>query len=318
MQPLVSVIIPLFNASHYIKRCVNSVLAQDYKNIEIIIVDDGSNDDSLSIASSLESDSITVVSQINQGACVARNHGVKKSAGKYVKLLDADDELLPGIISKQVILSESLPENTIVYGDYYLCDEINNRLHYVNTFVSKSEQTAKLIFKDILTSTPLHRRWMLDKIGGFDERFKNGQEWNLHIRLSSEGYFFHHIKEPIYKYYVFESENRISSKSKLDSKKNNYLIKKISMTEERLGSAASGDIDAAFSFLYWRAGRFLYKEGLSVESSLFIEMAKSKSKNYKRYWPSIYSVFFTTFGFNFTERLIDISTKGNKMKKIFS
>lgn len=204
--PLVSIIIPCFNSEEYISECVESALLQDYSNIEIIVVNDGSTDNSVNILKKLKG--INLYTQKNSGACVARNFGLYKSKGKYIKFLDSDDFLEPGIVKKQVDLAEQLDDNNIIYGDYYLYR--NCKKSYEDVYLEKSEQTAALVLGDILTSTPLHRRWMLEKIEGFDERFTNGQEWNLHVRLSSEGFVFHHQKLAIYNYRIHESPNRIS------------------------------------------------------------------------------------------------------------
>ena len=93
MNPLVSVIIPVYNVEKYLRRCLNSVIDQEYKNIEIILVNDGSTDNSLEIAISYkEKDKrIKVFSQENQGLSAARNMGLDKSHGEYITFIDSDD-----------------------------------------------------------------------------------------------------------------------------------------------------------------------------------------------------------------------------------
>ena len=101
MKPLVSAIIPNYNYSRYIGEAVESALNQTYKNIEVIVVDDGSCDDSLKVLSAYV-DRIKVVSQKNAGVAMARNNGVEVSTGEYVAFLDADDVWLPDKVEKQV------------------------------------------------------------------------------------------------------------------------------------------------------------------------------------------------------------------------
>lgn len=101
-QPLVSVIIPLYNSENYISETIESVLNQTYKNIEVVVVDDGSTDDSLSIAKRYESNNLHVYHQENSGAPVARNFGFRMSKGSFIQYLDADDKLTPNKIEKQV------------------------------------------------------------------------------------------------------------------------------------------------------------------------------------------------------------------------
>jgi glycosyltransferase involved in cell wall biosynthesis len=91
--PLISVIIPLYNAEKYISECITSVLNQSWPNIEVIVVDDGSKDNSLAVAKSFECDNVKVFSQENKGASAARNKGLAVAKGDYIQFLDADDLL---------------------------------------------------------------------------------------------------------------------------------------------------------------------------------------------------------------------------------
>lgn len=307
---MVSVIIPVYNAESTLKRCIDSVLMQCYENVEVIAVDDGSTDKSLLILEEIiaNNKNVRVYKQINSGACVARNKGLELSSGEYIKFLDSDDELLHGVIKKQVESAE-LKENQekIIYGDFYTVKGSNKK--YKNTKLDVTQQTANLFFKDILTSTPLHRRWMLEKVKGFDERFKNGQEWNLHIRLSSEGFFFQHMNLPIFNYYIHDSEHRISIQSFGNKSKLEYALIKLDMTKERLGTIYTGNVDSAFARCYWNVGRAFYRSGNKLESMKCISKAKGITNNYTLFLPSYYKVLYCVFGFRFTEELLKIAYK---------
>ncbi|MUG31813.1 glycosyltransferase family 2 protein [Psychrobacter sanguinis] len=298
-SPLISIIIPCFNSEHFILQCIDSVLHQDYQNIEIIVVDDGSTDRSIDKLKAYSSkEQVHVLQQQNKGACTARNRGLSVSRGKYVKFLDSDDFLEPSVITKQVELAESLGDNTIVYGDYYLLKD--DKRIYIDTSLKTNNQTELLILQDILTTTPLHRKWMLDKIEGFDSRFKNGQEWNLHIRLSSEGFLFHHHSLPIYNYRMHQSPSRITNIKK--SKKDSLLYegKKVDMTIERLSGSCSGDPNAAFAYKYWIIARNLYRDGDSRYKN-FISKAQNISTDYQKHWKTKHKILFKFFGFESVE-----------------
>lgn len=299
-SPIVSIIIPCYNSEYYIAECIDSVLAQNYKNIEIIVIDDGSTDNSLDILNNYKG--ITIYTQKNSGACVARNRGIKNSRGKYIKFLDSDDFLEPGVIAKQVKLAETLADNTIVYGDYY--ELRDDRKVYRNLFKPFSDQTSRLIIGYILTATPLHRKWMLEQVDGFDERFKNSQEWNLHIRLSSEGFIFYHHKLPILTYRIHDSADRISILKNKDENHILYEIQKTEMTKERISGNATGDIDAALAMKYWTIARKLYRSGDLDKAKLYVEKSKSISKNYKKYWTIKRRIFYKLFGFTATEKMV--------------
>ena len=112
-EPLVSIIIPVYNAELFLAATIESTLQQSYKNIEIILIDDGSGDNSYQIAKQYESEQVTVVKQANKGASAARNHGIVLAKGDYIQFLDADDFLHPQKIEHQLNTLKS-------YSDLYL------------------------------------------------------------------------------------------------------------------------------------------------------------------------------------------------------
>jgi len=117
-KALVSIIIPLYNAEAYIAECIKSVLAQTWPNIEVIIIDDGSTDNSAALAETFASDTVRLYRQANKGASAARNYGLKQAKGKYIQFLDADDLLSADKIEAQVGLLEQNP------GCIALCDTV--------------------------------------------------------------------------------------------------------------------------------------------------------------------------------------------------
>lgn len=101
MNPLISIIVPTYNVEKYIRTCIESILAQTYRNIEVIIVNDGSTDQSLAVISDLicSHHNIKVINQKNQGLSVARNTGIDAATGKYIAFVDADDKIKPDFVS---------------------------------------------------------------------------------------------------------------------------------------------------------------------------------------------------------------------------
>lgn len=112
-RPLVSILIPMYNAEEWIAATIESALAQTWSHTEVIVVDDGSTDESLSIARSIDAPELTVVSQENQGACTARNQAFELSKGEYIQYLDADDLLPPNKIEAQIQRLEREPPRTV-------------------------------------------------------------------------------------------------------------------------------------------------------------------------------------------------------------
>jgi len=106
MQPLVSILIPAYNAEPWMADTIQSALGQTWSNKEIIVVDDGSTDQTLSVARHFASKTVSVVTQENLGASAARNRAIELSQGDYIQWLDADDLLSPDKIAKQMTEAE--------------------------------------------------------------------------------------------------------------------------------------------------------------------------------------------------------------------
>jgi len=124
---LVSVVIPIYNSEKFLAESIESVLNQSYENIEIIAIDDGSTDSSSEILQRY-SDKIIILSQKNQGLASALIAGISKMNGKWFKLLSPDDVLYPNAIKILVNEAKKLPENTLVYSNWEIIDENNEKL----------------------------------------------------------------------------------------------------------------------------------------------------------------------------------------------
>lgn len=122
-MPIVSVIVPSYNAEPYITECITSVLRQSLADIEVIAVDDGSTDDTLSLLKSFDDPRITVLASEHLNAGAARNLGMSKASGKYLYFLDADDYIAPECLETVVSAAESSDAELVVFGSHYLDDK---------------------------------------------------------------------------------------------------------------------------------------------------------------------------------------------------
>lgn len=118
MRPLVSILIPCYNAEKWLAETLESALAQTWDNIEIIVVDDGSTDNSLAVAKQFEPDGVKVISQTNKGASAARNRAFQESQGDFIQYLDADDLLAQDKIELQVKLFLDGKSEFVVSGEW--------------------------------------------------------------------------------------------------------------------------------------------------------------------------------------------------------
>lgn len=187
-SPLVSVIIPAYNAARTLEMTVQSVYGQSLQDFEIIIVDDGSKDNTLEVAQRIAaSDSrIKVIAQPNSGAAAARNAGIKAAAGEYVAFLDADDLWLPQKLERQIALLNSEKDAAAVQtGAYYVNDDLEV-LSVRPCVIPKDVVLETLLFRSFpaLMSTLLVKRSAFDKIGLLDTKLVILEDWELAIRLS--------------------------------------------------------------------------------------------------------------------------------------
>src|SRR5438093_7201391 len=119
MAEIVSVLIPAYNAGRWLSKTIRSVLAQTWPHIEVIVVDDGSKDDTLAVAKTWESASVKVVTQRNQGACAARNKALELAQGAYIQWLDADDLLHPDKIAVQMRAAREAGDPRLLFSGQF-------------------------------------------------------------------------------------------------------------------------------------------------------------------------------------------------------
>jgi len=184
----VSVVIAAHNGQHVIERAVRSVLAQTYRNPELLVVDDGSTDMTVSILNKYR-DRMNVIEQENLGALAARNLGAREAGGRYIAFLDQDDYWVPEKLDMQVKVLDKNPRIGLVFGKLEAVDEqgrskgfMTNPREYCR---SPSLDDMILIFP-LYPSSALLRKDLFDRIGGFDTRFGLSGAYgdqDFHIRL---------------------------------------------------------------------------------------------------------------------------------------
>ena len=196
-HPLVSVMIPYYNCEQYIAETIASVEAQHYPNIEIIIVDDGSREESAAfLAGLLESKpSIRLSAQNNQGVAAARNHAARLAKGEYFLFLDADDQILPDYIQKSVAVLESNPDCKLVYplAEFFDAKEGTWQL-------PPYEGIKSLLTGNRIPTASIHRAADFNALAGFDENFATHEDWDFWIRLLSGGGKVYQIPEVLFRY----------------------------------------------------------------------------------------------------------------------
>lgn len=191
MQPLVSIIIPLYNAEKFIQETIESALNQTYKNIELIIVDDGSTDSSFDIADKFSKDNIIVVKQKNKGASAARNHGLKLAKGDFIQYLDADDIININKIEYQLNILISYPSDYLIGCNWrYFTNNINDTFKTMPFTIDKTtcfEPSAWLMNRHyMIPHTWLIPKKLVDLTGGWDENLTLNDDGEYFYRLISK------------------------------------------------------------------------------------------------------------------------------------
>lgn len=211
MTPTVSIIIPVYNAAQYLCACLDSVCAQSYENIEVVVINDCSTDNSGNLIERYINEhndvSIKLVNfSVNQGLSAARNYGLKKAIGKYIYLLDSDDDITSNCISDLVDIAES-DNLALVLGENYIISDIEKKIikakvekdrlfgeEILDTFVLRNwhnQAWNKLVRKDVIESNDLY----------FAEgHILEDELWSFQLatRIHSMGI----LRKPTYNYYV--------------------------------------------------------------------------------------------------------------------
>ncbi|MBS7255479.1 glycosyltransferase family 2 protein [Flavobacterium branchiicola] len=197
IQPLVSVIIPCYNDHEFIHEAINSINNQDYKNVEIIIVDDGSDLKTKEVLKNISQENIQIFSQENLGPSTARNKAIKESKGDYFLTLDADDYFEPSFLSKSLNILLEKESIGIVSCWYRLVK--NGIIKEVCKLEGGDIKT--IIFNNGASGNSLYRKQCWIDVDGYDEKMREGfEDWEFHIRIVESNWNICIIKEELFNY----------------------------------------------------------------------------------------------------------------------
>lgn len=184
--PLVSVVIPTYNRGHCIAACIDSVLAQTLGDVEIIVVDDCSSDDTAERVAAFTDARVSYFAQpTNQGGAAARNAGIRRARGEFVAFLDSDDLWLPEKLARQIAgMQAAGPDCGLSYTWLQCIDDDGKHTMRINPDIDGDCFERMLVSNFIGSfSNLVVRRALLVEEGGLDENFRSCQDWDLLIRL---------------------------------------------------------------------------------------------------------------------------------------
>ncbi len=196
-MPTVSVVIPTFNRSHYLKMAIQSVLNQTYQDFQIIVVDDGSTDNTAEVLEQYQQDKrVNCLFRTHTDRCTARNAGIEIARGRYVAFLDSDDVWLPQKLEQQVVFLDRNPEIALVHGlvemmdpsGGFLPEETSKLRKLYDQTQRRGEDYNGLSVRAVLfTSTLVVRKECLDQVGYFDPKAVLREDLDLCLRIAKSG-----------------------------------------------------------------------------------------------------------------------------------
>lgn len=218
----ISVIVPCYNQEKYIKECLDSLVSQTFKDYEVIVIDDGSTDDSAEIVNEYvkHNKNIRLIRQANQGVVVARNNAIKQAQGTYIYPLDADDVISPFFLEK---LYAAMEENKgdVIYSDVEYFG-LKNGL-----FLKKEPNVWNMSVGNQIVVSALYRKSDWEKYGGYDENMKNGlEDWEFWLNFIEDKKFFYCICETLMSYRISSFSRSRQINKQQNKKLKRYVYKK--------------------------------------------------------------------------------------------
>lgn len=314
MINLVSVIIPCYNAARWLRESIDSCLAQTFRPIEIIVVDDGSIDDSLAIIQSFGAQ-IRFETGPNRGGNHARNRGFELSQGEYIQFLDADDYLLPGKIARQVRFLEETGADA-VYGDWrHQYHEPDGRVWQDDVHISGDQE-------DVLGSllagwwvAPVGLLWRRKAVlasGGWDESLAAGQDRDFFqsVALAGADIRYQPGCHSIYRRYGAVTVSTGNRQKWLDSH-----LKILQKTEEKLQTTGrwTPGYRQALAHSYFHLARNFFDRDPALHQHLY-QRVLELDPHFSPQESALYNAVYAGLGFATAERLAGILRQARRLK----
>ena len=186
-MPVISVIVPVFNGEKTISETIRSILNQTFQDLEILIINDGSTDNTLEILSEFEDERIKIFSYENGGLPVARNRGIEQSSGDFVTFLDADDLWEPEKLEEQLKSLRHNPKAGVSYSWTSFIDENSQFLYAWEPVYYSGDVYPDLLLRNFISSGSniMIKRSVIEKAGYFDPNLKSVEDWDYYLRLAA-------------------------------------------------------------------------------------------------------------------------------------
>jgi glycosyltransferase involved in cell wall biosynthesis len=265
-MPLISVVIPVYNNETTIQETIESVLSQSFSDLELIVINDGSQDSTLKIVSSILDPRLKVFSYPNAGLAATRNRGVSHASGEYISFIDADDLWTADKLEAQFKALQANPQAAVAYSWTDWIDESGQFLRPGGHISVNGDVFATLLVRDFVESgsNPLIRAEALAEVGGFDESLPAVEDWDMWLRLAA-GYEFVCVPSPQILYRV-SSSSMSSNVWKMEAGSLQVIERAFAVAPESLQHLKREVLGSRYKYLTFKAveGTPERKKGLAA------------------------------------------------------
>lgn len=230
-EGLVSIIVPTYNRADLLQETLDSVAAQSYRPVELVIVDDGSTDATSSAVQSWTKQyhadhrlTVRYLSQPNRGACAARNHGLRECRGEYIQFLDSDDRLRPNKLTQQVDALAAEPGLDYVYAQTIQVGRDGTERTTTGRPMDRGVPARNIPLHLWHTTGPLYRRRVCIQAGPWDEALRMSQDWDYAARIKAVSLNGRYIPEILSEYVMHDSGQIVKQGTMLEVASRNRAI----------------------------------------------------------------------------------------------
>ena len=320
LTPQISVVMPTYNCDRYLPEAIDSVLQQSYQSVEVIVIDDGSTDDTAAVLQQYQpqGDRVRAIYQANQGVAIARNHGIELAQGEWIAFLDADDFFLPGKLAAQMAIAAAQPDLGMIHSGWNRVDAQGKLLMAVEPWrqIPKLTLESWLRWKPVLPSAMLFRREWLLRSGGFDPRFPPAEDTELVLRLARMGCTADWLRQVTVGYR--QHENSAMHKGLPQARSLVAVIDHFFAQPDLPESIRWLEASVRYNTLVWIAW-YLHQTGHPVEMAESLQ----RSLTYSSYaplkaivhWADSFTEFSRSWGYEFDAEKLARSTEWQRLMK---
>lgn len=283
-QPLVSVVTATYNMAQYVEEALDSILGQTYPNIEAVVIDDGSKDNTKEIlARYADEPRVKIFHQENAGQTVAKNRGLAECSGDFVGFCDSDNAWLPNKIATQLEAFTGDNPPGVVYGDIQFIDDKGIDLPTPKVQRHSGRITGRLLADNFVPfNTCLVPRDILTEVGGFDESLSMAIDYDLWLRISTR-YDFLHLPKVLARYRIWGGQMSHRTGDRLD----NALRMMEKFLHNHEDSVSEVETRRAWAYTYTTRGLWLSQTGRRSEAMFDFQTAIEKYPLDVRAWKSM-------------------------------